>query len=259
MPRFAANLSFLFADVPFPERFARAARAGFRGVEFLFPYEWPAVEIAPWLAASGLEMVLFNFPPGDWAAGERGLACDPARGEEFAAGVETALEYARVLGCRRLHCLAGLTPPGVPAERVRATYVENLRHAADRAATLGATVMIEAINTRIDMPGYWLDTPACAFALAEEIGRPNLRVQYDIYHALVMGDDPRLTLRRRLPEIGHVQVADLPGRHEPGSGEADYGRLFKLLDELGYAGWVGCEYRPRAGTEEGLSWLSPWR
>lgn len=255
MPRFAANLSFLFTEVPFAQRFARAARAGFSGVEFLFPYPWPARDIAGWLAASGLEMVLFNFPAGDWDAGERGLACHPARREEFAAGVETALDYARALGCPRLHCLAGLTPTGWDENTLRDTYVANLRHAADRAAGQGVTVLIEAINSRVDMPGYWLDTPAKAFALAEAVGRPNLKVQYDIYHALVMGDDPRRSLREHLPAVGHVQAADVPGRHEPGSGEGGYEEIFPLLDSLGYGGWVGCEYRPRAGTEAGLAYL----
>ncbi len=259
MPRFAANLSFLFTELPFPQRFQKAAAAGFRGVEFLFPYAWPSAELAGRLAENELEMVLFNFPAGDWDAGDRGLACDATRRNEFIAGVETALDAARTLGCRRLHCLAGLTPTGVDEADIRATYIANLRHAAERAATQGVTVMIEAINSHLDMPGYWLDTPAKAFALAEAIDRPNLSVQYDIYHALVMGDDPAATLTRRLGKIGHIQVADLPGRHEPGSGEADYERLFALLDALGYDGWVGCEYRPRTGTEAGLGWFNAWR
>lgn len=259
MPKFAANLSFLFADVPFKDRFRRAADAGFTGVEFMFPYDYPAADVAGWLRESRLEMVLFNLPPGDWAAGDRGLACDPARQAEFAAGIDRAHAYAEALGCRRLHCLAGLTPAGVPAEEVRATYVANLRQAADRLAAIGATVMIEPINSRVDMPGYWLDTPAQAFALLEAIDRPNVRVQYDVYHAQIMAGDLARTLAANLPHIGHVQVADNPGRHEPGSGEINYPYLFALLDHLGYAGWVGCEYKPKAGTEAGLGWFKDWR
>ncbi len=259
MPKFAANLSFLFADVPFPERFRRAVAAGFKGVEFMFPYAWPAEHVAAWLRASGLEMVLFNLPPGDWEAGDRGLACDPARRAEFAAGVEEAARYAEALGCRRLHCLAGLAPAGVPDDDVRATYVGNLRLAADRLAALGATVMIEPINSRIDMPGYWLDTPAKAFALHEEIGRANLRVQYDVYHAQIMAGDLARTLEANLSRIGHIQIADNPGRHEPGTGEINYPYLFALLDRLGYDGWVGCEYKPKAGTEAGLDWFNEVR
>lgn len=259
MPKFAANLSFLFADVPFKERFRRAADAGFRGVEFMFPYDYPAADVADWLRQNGLEMVLFNLPPGDWAGGDRGLACDAGRQAEFADGVELAAAYAEALGCRRLHCLAGLTPGGLEEAEVRATYVANVRWAADRLAAQGVTVMIEPINSRVDMPGYWLDTPAKAFGLLAEIDRPNVRVQYDLYHAQIMAGDLARTLETNLPHIGHVQVADNPGRHEPGSGEINYPYLFALLDRLGYAGWVGCEYKPKAGTEAGLGWFTPWR
>lgn len=259
MPKFAANLSFMFADAPFSERFPRAAAAGFKGVEFMFPYAWPAAEVAGWLRESGLEMVLFNLPPGDWEGGDRGLACDPGHRAEFAESVELAAAYAEALGCRRLHCLAGLTPGGVAADAVRATYVANLRLAADRLATVGATVMIEPINSRIDMPGYWLDTPAKAFDLLAEIERPNVLVQYDLYHAQIMAGDLARTLEANLPNIGHVQIADNPGRHEPGTGEINYPFLFARLDALGYAGWVGCEYKPKAGTEAGLAWFSKYR
>ncbi|HZX31219.1 MAG TPA: hydroxypyruvate isomerase [Rhodocyclaceae bacterium] len=256
MPKFCANLSFLFADVSFPERFARAAAAGFKGVEYLFPYDHPPEAIAGWLRDAGLEQVLFNLPAGDWAGGDRGLACRPGREEEFDAGVELALEYAQVLGCRRLHCLAGLRPAGVDEAEVRRTYVANLRRCVDRMAGAGIQVLIEPINSRVDMPGYWLDTPAMAFDLLEEIGRPNVAVQYDIYHAQVMAGDLARTIEANLGRIGHFQVADNPGRNEPGTGEINYPYLFALLDRLGYAGWVGCEYKPKAGTEEGLGWMT---
>lgn len=255
MPKFAANLSFLFTDAPFPARFARAAAAGFAGVEYLFPYDWPAADIAGWLHAAGLEQVLFNLPPGDWAAGERGLACLPQRRAEFAAGVETALAYAEALGCRRVHCMAGLRPAGIAEAELRATYVANLRHAAERFAGIGATVLIEPINSRIDMPGYWLDDVAKAFSLCAEVDRSNVGVQLDLYHAQIIQGDLARTLSDNLSRIGHVQIADNPGRHEPGSGEIHYPFLFALLDRLGYTGWVGCEYKPLAGSEEGLSWM----
>lgn len=256
MPKFAANLSFLFAEQPFPERFARAAAAGFAGVEYLFPYAWPAAEIAGWLRDAGLQQVLFNLPPGDWAAGERGIACLPGREKEFAAGVEQALAYAEALGCRRVHCLAGLRPAGVDEARLTATYVANLRHAADRFAALGASVLIEPINSRIDMPGYWLDDVGRAFSLCAAVDRDNVRVQLDLYHAQIIQGDLARTIEANLERIGHIQIADNPGRHEPGSGEINYPFLFALLDRLGYAGWVGCEYQPMTTTEAGLAWLT---
>ena len=256
MPKFAANLSFLFTDAPFPERFARAAAAGFRGVEYLFPYDYPAREVAEWLRDSDLEQVLFNLPPGDWAAGERGLACLPDRRGEFAESVDRALDYAMVLDCRRLHCMAGLRPRDVPEAELAATYVANLRYAADRAAGIGAMLTIEPINSRIDMPGYWLDDIAKALRLLDAIDRPNVRLQYDIYHAQIIAGDLARTLEAQIGRIGHVQVADNPGRHEPGSGEIAYPFLFDLLDRLGYDGWVGCEYKPRGTTEGGLGWMS---
>ena len=255
MPKFAANLSFLFTDAPFPERFQRAAAAGFQGVEYLFPYDYPAPEVAAWLQAADLEQVLFNLAPGDWAAGERGLACLPHRQGEFAESVEQALDYAVLLDCERLHCMAGLAPAGIGEAELEATYIANLRYAADRLATIGATVMIEPINSRLDMPGYWLDDVAKGFRLLEAVDRSNVKVQYDIYHAQVMGDDLARTLANNIQRIGHIQLADYPGRHEPGSGEIDFSGLFELLDRLGYDGWVGCEYRPLTTTEAGLGWL----
>ncbi|MDD3482882.1 hydroxypyruvate isomerase [Azovibrio restrictus] len=259
MPRFCANLSFLFTELPFPERFAAAARAGFRGVEYLFPYDWPAADIAAWLREAGLEQVLFNLPAGDWAAGERGYACHPGREAEFRAGLELALDYAAVLGCTRLHALAGLRPEGIPEAELEATFLENMRGAADTCARQGVTLLMEPINSRVDMPGYWLDTPARAFALQALAGREELLVQLDLYHAQVMAGDLARSLEAQLARIGHIQVADNPGRQEPGTGEIHYPYLFALLDRLGYQGWVGCEYRPRAGTEAGLGWLRPWQ
>jgi hydroxypyruvate isomerase len=256
MPKFAANLSFLFTDVPFPERFGRAARAGFKGVEYLFPYDWPAHEVAEWLRAADLEQVLFNLPPGDWAAGERGLACLPHRQGEFAESVERGLDYAMVLDCERLHCMAGLRPDGVPEAELEATYVANLRFAADRLATAGVTVTIEPINSRIDMPGYWLNDVVKGFRLLEAVDRSNVRLQFDLYHAqVIQGGNLMQTIEANLSRIGHIQVADCPGRHEPGTGEIDYPALFAQLDRLGYEGWVGCEYKPLTTTEAGLGWM----
>ena len=255
MPKFAANLSFLFADVPFPERFKRAAAAGFKGVEYLFPYEHAASDIVEWLRANDLEQVLFNLSAGDWAAGERGLACLPQRQGEFAESVEQALDYAVVLDCPRVHCLAGLRPAGFEEAELEATYIANLQFAADRFATIGATVMIEPINSRIDMPGYWLDDVAKGFRLLEAVDRNNVKLQYDIYHAQIIAGDLARTLEANLPRIGHIQIADNPGRHEPGTGEINYPFLFDWLDRLGYDGWVGCEYKPLTTTEAGLGWL----
>ena len=256
MPKFAANLSFLFTDAAFSERFRRAAAAGFKGVEYLFPYEFPADEVAAWLQAAGLEQVLFNLPPGDWAAGERGLACLPQREDEFAASIELALQYAVALDCKRLHCMAGLRPAGVSDDELTETYVANLRLAAGRLATIGATLMIEPINSRIDMPGYWLDDIGKGFRLLEAVDRNNVKLQYDIYHAQIIAGDLARTLEANIGRIGHIQIADNPGRHEPGSGEINYPFLFDLLDRLGYDGWVGCEYKPLTTTEAGLGWLS---
>ena len=255
MPKFAANLSLLFTDVPFCERFARATAAGFTGVEYLFPYEYPAADIADWLRANDLEQVLFNLSAGDWAAGERGLACLPHRQGEFAESVEQALGYAVALDCRRLHCMAGLRPDGASEAELTEAFVANLRFAADRLATVGVTVMIEPINSRVDMPGYWLDDVAKGFRLLEAVDRSNVKLQYDIYHAQIIAGDLARTLEANIDRIGHIQIADNPGRHEPGSGEINYPFLFGLLDRLGYDGWVGCEYKPLMTTEAGLGWL----
>ena len=255
MPKFAANLSFLFTDAPFPERFKRAAAAGFKGVEFISPYDYPAHDVAEWLREADLEQVLFNFGLGDWAVGERGLACLPHRQGEFAESVEQAVDYAMVLDCERLHCMAGLRPDGIAEAELEATYIANLRYAADRLATIGATLMIEPINSRIDMPGYWLDSVEKGFCLLEAVHRSNVKLQYDVYHAQIIAGDLARTLERHIDQIGHIQIADNPGRHEPGTGEINYPYLFDLLDKLGYSGWVGCEYKPLGNTEAGLNWM----
>lgn len=259
MPKFCANLSFLFTELPFPQRFAAAAKAGFSGVEYLFPYEWPASRIAAWLAEAGVEQVLFNLPPGNWTAGERGIACHPGREMEFAEGVLLALDYARQLGCRRLHAMAGLRPAGADPKQVHQCYLRNIREAARACAETGVTLMIEPINSSVDMPGYFLDTPAQAFALQREIGEPNVRVQYDIYHAQIMEGNLLHTIQQHLPKIGHMQLADVPGRHEPGSGEINYPFLFERLDALGYTGWIGCEYKPGTTTLDSLAWFAATR
>ena len=254
MPRFAANLSMMFTEVPFLERFGAAAQAGFAAVEFLFPYEHAAEDIAAQLRAHRLANVLFNLPPGDWAAGERGMASIPGRETEFRRGVGDALGYARSLGTPRVHAMAGLLPAGADRATHRAAYVANLRFAADAAARDGLEVLIEPINTR-DIPGYFLNTQAEAHAIREEVGAANLKVQMDLYHAQIVEGDIATKLRRYLPHVGHIQIAGVPERHEPDTGELNYPYLFRLLDELGYAGWVGCEYRPAAGTVAGLGWM----
>jgi hydroxypyruvate isomerase len=257
MPRFDANLSMLFNEVGFLDRFASAAAAGFTGVEFLFPYAHPDAQLAEVAGASGVEVVAFNMPPGDWDAGDRGLACDPARRGEFQDGVGKAVGYARALGCRRVHCMAGLRPRGVDEDRLHETYVSNVRLAARELEQHGITLLVEAINTR-DMPGFFLTGSRQAFALMDEIAAPNVRFQADLYHLQIMEGDLSHTLEARRDRIGHVQIADTPGRHEPGTGEIHYPFLFGLLDRIGYDGWVGCEYRPRATTAEGLGWLGPY-
>jgi hydroxypyruvate isomerase len=254
MPKFAANLSMMFTEVPFLERFGAAAQAGFRGVEFLFPYEFAAAEIAHELTKHQLVNVLFNLPPGDFAAGERGMASIPGREAEFARGVAVALDYAKALGTPRVHVMAGLLPATADRAAHRDTYVANLRRAADLARAAGVEILIEPINAR-DIPGYFLNTQAEAHAIREEVGAANLKVQMDIYHVQIVEGDIAVKLRRYLPHVGHIQIAGVPERHEPDTGEVNYPYLFRLLDELGYAGWVGCEYRPANGTLAGLEWF----
>lgn len=253
MPRFAANLSMLYREVDFPARFALAAADGFTAVEYLFPYDHAPEQLAALLRAHGLQQVLFNAPPGDWDAGERGLACIAGREAEFLAGIERALEYARQLACPRIHVMAGIVPA---AGKAHATYVANLRAAAALAAPRGVTLMIEPINGR-DMPGYFLQRQDQAHALLDEIGAANVQVQMDLYHCQIAEGDLATKLRQYLPtgRVGHLQIAGVPGRHEPDVGEIHYPYLFALLDALGYAGWVGCEYLPAGATSAGLGWL----
>jgi hydroxypyruvate isomerase len=253
MPRFAANLSFLFTERPFLERFGAARAAGFGGVEFHFPYAFDRAALAEVVLTSGMEVVLFNLPAGDWAAGDRGIACHPRRIAEFQDGVGLALEYARLLGCPRLNCLAGIAPPEVRVERAHETLVENLRFAAAVTQRAGIELLIEPLNTR-DTPDFFVATPREGFALIEAVGDTNLRLQYDVYHAQIMEGDLAHTLATHLPRIGHIQIADNPGRHEPGTGEINFPFLFRHLDAIGYSGWVGCEYAPRGSTEASLGW-----
>ncbi|MDI5892870.1 hydroxypyruvate isomerase [Halomonas rhizosphaerae] len=254
MPKFAANLSMLFTEEAFLDRFAAAADAGFRGVEYLFPYEFEAAAIKQRLDDHGLTQVLFNLPAGDWGAGERGISCHPDRVEEFRSGVDQAIEYARVLGNTQVNCLAGIPPQGVSEADAHRTLVDNLRFAAEKLEAAGILLLAEPINTR-DIPGFFLNRTEQALALFDEVGSDNLKLQYDIYHMQVMEGDLAPTIEKHLDRIAHVQIADNPGRHEPGTGEIHYPFLFAHLDRLGYQGWVGAEYKPRAGTQEGLGWL----
>lgn len=263
MPRFAANLSFLYNELPFLERFAAAAEDGFAGVEFLFPYAWEVEAIGQALRQAGLQQVLLNAPPagleresmaGAWDRGERGTACLPGCEDEFRVGILEALRYARELQCPRIHVMAGLVPQGADPATLHATYIDNLRWAAGQAAPQGCTLLVEPINPR-DMPGYFLRHQAQAHAVVAEVGAENLKVQMDLYHCQVTEGDVASKLRQYLPTgaVGHIQIASVPERQEPDGGELNYGYLLALLDELGYDGWVGCEYRPRGGAEPGTT------
>ena len=253
MPKFAANLSFIFQEMGFLDRFAAAAACGFKAVEYLTPYEHPPEVIAEQLRRHGLEQALFNLPPGDWAAGERGIAALRGREQEFRDGVEQALVYAKATRCRLLHAMAGLLPESHDRAEAERVYLANLQHAADRLAAEGLTLVIEPINTR-DIPGYFLNTTTQAMSVIERVGRPNLKLQLDLYHVQIMEGDLAHRVRALFDHYPHVQIAGNPGRHEPDIGEINYPYLFDLLDELGYAGWIGCEYRPKGETREGLGW-----
>jgi hydroxypyruvate isomerase len=255
MPKFAANLSMLFTELPFLDRFKAAADAGFKGVEFLFPYDYPSAEISDRLDAYDLTQVLFNMPPGKWDTGERGIACLSDRRDEFRTGVDAALKYARALSCKHVHCMAGIAPATLDLQLVRQTYVENLRFAAEAFASDGIDLLIEPINTK-DMPGYFLNRTPQALDIIAEVALPNVRLQYDCYHMHIMEGGLAATLERNLSSIAHVQIADSPGRHEPGTGEIDYPAIFKHLDQIGYKDWIGCEYRPKDGTLAGLGWMA---
>jgi hydroxypyruvate isomerase len=259
MPQFAANLTMLWNELPFLDRFEAAARAGFKAVEFLFPYDFPAEDIALRLRDNDLQLVLHNMPPGDWAGGERGIASLPGREDEFRAGVAQALHYAKALGTPHLHCMAGIAPAGVSPAQARATLVSNLRFAADAANQQGVRLLLEPIN-HFDMPGFFVNRPRQAIALMDEVGSENLYLLYDIYHAQRMEGELINTIKDLLPRIAHMQLADTPGRHEPGTGEINYRRVFDAVDEAGYRGHIGCEYKPRdggpGGTDRGLAWVA---
>jgi hydroxypyruvate isomerase len=251
MVKLAANLSTMFQDLPFLDRFDAAAEAGFAGIEFMFPYDHEAEAVAARASRCGLEVVLFNLPAGDWGAGERGLGALPHRVAECRAGARQALDYARVLGCKRLHLMAGKAPRSAEC---RAALVENVAYAADLIAGDGLELLLEPINSRVDIPGYFYATTAEAMSIIDEVARPNVRLQYDIYHMQIMEGDLARTIERLLPHIGHIQLADNPGRAEPGTGEIAYPWLLRRIDELGYDGWIGCEYRPAGDTRAGLGW-----
>jgi hydroxypyruvate isomerase len=258
VPKFAANLSFLYQEVPLLERIARAAADGFGAVEYVSPYELDKNAIAAALTDAGVVQALFNLPVGDWAAGERGLGCLPDRIEEFRRGVDTAIAYARALNCPTVNCLAGLAPEGVDTEILDRTLANNLAYAAPRLADAGIAMVTEPIN-RIDMPSYHVSTTAHAERIMEMAGVDNLKIQYDFYHMQISQGDLMRTFERLFDRIGHVQIADNPGRNEPGTGEINYGFILGELDRLGYSGWVGCEYKPRTTTTEGLGWMAPFR
>jgi hydroxypyruvate isomerase len=253
MPRFAANLTMMFNEVPFLDRFERAAAAGFEAVEFLFPYAFPTGEIVNRLSTHRLKLVLHNLPAGNWEAGERGIACHPDRVDEFRKGVATAVEVARALGVPQLNCLAGKAPAGISADTLRRTFVENLRYAAAALDDAGLRLLIEPINT-FDIPGFYLNRTAQALEILDEVGADNAFIQHDIYHMQRMEGELAATIERHLDRIGHMQLADNPGRNEPGTGEINYAFLFRFLDRIGYDGWIGCEYKPATTTEAGLGW-----
>ena len=254
MPKFAANLSMMFTESPFLDRFAAASDAGFRAVEFLFPYDHQPDTVANRAAAAGVDIILFNTPAGDWAAGERGIACLPGREDEFRAGVEKAFSYATSLGAKRIHAMAGIVPQSANCENYRATLIENLKYAARRLAKGGITVLLEAINTQ-DIPGFVVSTQADCHSICRAVDLPNMKMQMDLYHMQMMEGDLAKKLERYAQDCGHIQIAGCPGRNEPDTGEIRYEYLFRRLDELGYRGWVGCEYRPAADTSGGLAWM----
>jgi 2-dehydrotetronate isomerase len=265
MPKFAANFSFLYQEMPFLDRYAAAAKDGFKGVEFLFPYEFDKKELAASLAGNGLQQVLFNAPPGDWANGERGTTCLPGREAEFKQSIATALEYADALSCPRVHVVAGLIPNGETRESLRATYVSNVRYAAREAAKQDVDILIEPLNLR-DNPGFFLNRQDHAHDLLADVGEPNVKVQFDLYHCQIVEGDLAMKIKKYLPtgNVGHIQMAGIPTRNEPDVGEINYDYIFGVIDEVskdcGWNGWVGCEYRPARGavangTSDGLGWM----
>jgi hydroxypyruvate isomerase len=257
MPKLAANLTFLYNELDFLERFGAAAKAGFRAVEYLLPYAYEKQQLVDLLGQHQLLQALHNMPVGDFGKGDRGIACQPARRGEFRDSVGLTIDYAKALGCSQVNCLAGIAPADVPHETLKATLVDNLKFAAAELAKHGIRLNLEPINTR-DIPGFFISRTAQALEIFAEVGSPNLWLQYDIYHAQVMEGDLGPTIQRNLARIAHVQIADNPGRNEPGTGEIHHPFLFDLLDREGYQGYVGCEYKPKGKTDEGLSWARPY-
>lgn len=254
MAKFAANLSMLFTEVDFLQRFSLAAKNGFEAVEYMFPYEFSAQTLKQELQANHLTQVLFNLPAGDWNGGERGIACLPDRKQEFQHGVKQAIEYAQVLECQQINCLVGRADPALSDEETLAVLVENLRFAADMLAKANIRLLVEAVNT-YDIPNFYLSRSAQVEALIKRVNHPNLYFQYDIYHMQRMEGELTATMERLFNHIAHIQLADNPGRHEPGTGEINYRYLFNQLDAMGYQGWIGCEYKPATTTEQGLGWM----
>ena len=255
MPRFAANLTMLFNEVDFLDRFRLARESGFQGVEYLFPYAWAPEQLGQALEANGLFQVLFNMPPGDWDAGDRGLACLPDRVEEFRAGVDESIRYARALNCHQVNCLAGLLPANANESEAWDTLISNVKYAAEKLREADINLCLEAINSRVDMPGFFLDNSARVMQVIESVDADNVKLQYDVYHMQIMEGDLIRTLECLLPWIGHIQIADNPGRHQPGTGEINFSRLFEALDTTGYQGWVGAEYHPDGTTLASLEWF----
>ena len=258
MPKFSANLTIQFNEVGFLDRFDRARQAGFTAVEYMFPYDWPKEQLAELLAANRLSQVLHNLPAGDWEAGERGIACLPGRETEFQNGVGRAIEYAKALKCPAINCLVGLTPQDADTDTVQRTLVDNLKFAAQALAEEGIRFLVEALNDR-DIPGFHLVHTQDVLDLMDAVGHPNIKMQYDIYHMQRMEGELTATIRQHMERIGHIQLADNPGRHEPGTGEINYPNLLRAIDDAGYTGWIGCEYKPAGTTEEGLGWMDEYQ
>ncbi|MBL8419913.1 MAG: hydroxypyruvate isomerase [Dechloromonas sp.] len=257
MPKFAANLTMLFNEIDFTDRFKAAAEAGFRGVEYLFPYAYPKEQLVELLSRNSLTQVLHNLPAGDWAGGERGIAVLPDRIGEFQDGVGKAIEYAKALGCKQVNCLSGIAPAGVDADKLRETFVSNIRFAGQQLQNHGIKLLVEAINT-FDIPGFYVSRTQQTLDLINAAGVENIFVQYDIYHMQRMEGELAATIKKNLPRIAHMQLADNPARNEPGTGEINYPFLFDYIDKLGYDGWIGCEYKPAAKTIDGLGWVKPY-
>ncbi|MCF7480912.1 hydroxypyruvate isomerase family protein [Vibrio sp. J1-1] len=257
MAKFAANLTLLFTEVPFMERFEKAHRAGFKAVEYLFPYAYEPQELADKMQQFGLEQALFNMPPGNWDAGEKGFAAIPGREDDFKASVETALMYANKLNCKKVHAMSGIVDERFTREQHVETFIANIRYAADKFVEHGIELMLEPLNSR-DVPNYFIAHQRDAVELIKQINRPNVKLQLDLYHAQIMDGDLSTLIREVATYTGHIQIASVPERHEPSEGELNYPHLFNVLDDSGYQGWIGCEYNPRNTTEEGLDWVKPY-